>query len=401
MTETVNLKNYDSLKIYKRNLTKYWWVSFYVKAKSYNKNGLHRQSLKVTNQREAERKAKEIYKNFDFTKIIEKKLSNDFRLDIFEPFIKHKERRKKFKDVQYTSQRDKQQFQDWIEPYFQEINYRNITEVEEATDEMVSAITTSGLKEVTCVKYISLLSQMFGHAKSNGVIEKLPTFPVLNRIIGNQRLSYQPKEVKLIVERIKQEYQKTEDIFYDEMVDYIRWCIIDGFRQGLEPMNIRHFQVKLEKFQNYEQGILRIHIKKTKTGKENFLEAYPEFVDINWSRIQNRYPNPTSENFIFFPQSENRLTIWNRVRKNFVRFSRELGLYMKDGRPRPMTALRHMSAQRLILKGHSLDDVSMTMNTSTEMLKKVYLHSSNKEYSLQRHINKYKDYYTRRNSKKA
>jgi hypothetical protein len=48
-----------------------------------------------------------------------------------------------------------------------------------------------------------------------------------------------------------------------------------------------------------------------------------------------------------------------------------------------------------------LDDVSMTMNTNTEMLKKVYLHSSNKEYSLKRHINKYKDYYTRRNSKKA
>jgi hypothetical protein len=401
MTETVNLKNYDSLKIYKRNLTKYWWVSFYVKAKSYNKNGLHRQSLKVTNQREAERKAKEIYKNFDFTKIIEKKLSNDFRLDIFEPFIKHKERRKKFKDVQYTSQRDKQQFQDWIEPYFQEINYRNIAEVEEATDEMVSAITTSGLKEVTCVKYISLLSQMFGHAKNNGVIKQLPTFPVLNRILGGQRPSYEPKEAKQIIERTEEEYQKTEDIFYDEMVDYLRWCLIDGFRQGLEPINIRHFQVKLEKFQNYEQGILRIHIKKTKTGKENFLTTYPEFVDINWSRIQKRYPNPTGEDFVFFPQSEKRLTIWNRVRKNFVRFSRELGLYMKDGLPRPMTALRHMSAQRLILKGHSLDDVSMTMNTSTEMLKKVYLHSSNKEYSLQRHINKYKDYYTRRNSKKA
>jgi perosamine synthetase len=33
-------------------------------------------------------------------KSIEKKLSNDFRLDIFEPFIKHKERRKKFKGLE-------------------------------------------------------------------------------------------------------------------------------------------------------------------------------------------------------------------------------------------------------------------------------------------------------------
>jgi hypothetical protein len=50
---------------------------------------------------------------------------------------------------------------------------------------------------------------------------------------------------------------------------------------------------------------------------------------------------------------------------------------------------------------YSLDGVTMMMNTRTEMLKKVYLHSSNKEYSLQRHIDKYKDYYKRRNSKKT
>lgn len=40
---------------------------------------------------------------------------------------------------------------------------------------------------------------------------------------------------------------------------------------------------------------------------------------------------------------------------------------------------------------YSLDGVTMNLNTNAEMLKKVYLHSSNKEYSLQRHIDKYKD----------
>ena len=67
MTQVIKIKNHSSLQIYKRIDSKYWWVSFYVNAKSYSKNGLHRQSLKLTNKREAERKAKEIYKNFDFS----------------------------------------------------------------------------------------------------------------------------------------------------------------------------------------------------------------------------------------------------------------------------------------------------------------------------------------------
>ena len=44
------------------------------------------------------------------------------------------------------------------------------------------------------------------------------------------------------------------------------------------------------------------------------------------------------------------------------------------------------------MNAYALDGVTMKMNTSAEMLKKVYLYSSNKEYSLQRHIEKYKDY---------
>ena len=88
MTQVIKIKNHSSLQIYKRIDSKYWWVSFYVNAKSYSKNGLHRQSLKLTNQREAERKAKEIYKNFDFSIVQIKNTSIDWRKDLFLPYVK-------------------------------------------------------------------------------------------------------------------------------------------------------------------------------------------------------------------------------------------------------------------------------------------------------------------------
>jgi hypothetical protein len=52
------------------------------------------------------------------------------------------------------------------------------------------------------------------------------------------------------------------------------------------------------------------------------------------------------------------------------------------------------------MTAYSLDGVTMKMNTSTEMLKKVYLHSSNKEFSLQRQINKYKEHYIKKAQRK-
>ena len=55
---------------------------------------------------------------------------------------------------------------------------------------------------------------------------------------------------------------------------------------------------------------------------------------------------------------------------------------MKEKKPRPMTSYRHASAQRMLLKGSSLDDVAMKMNTSKEMIQRVYAHSSNEHFSI-------------------
>jgi hypothetical protein len=402
LKEKVKIKNYGSLSIYKRDRSPFWWVSFYV-SKSYinDKSGFYRQSSKLTNQREAERKAKEIYKNFDFSIVQIKNTSIDWRKDLFLPYVKHKTTRKEHSKNPYEPERDEQQFTQWIEPYLSGCDYRIPDDVEESVNELIYELRDDGKKDVTIVKYISLLSQMFRYAKDRDKITRLPTFPVLTRIIGNQRIGYEPKELVHIENRTSDEFTKIENNFFDEMFDYLRWSKIPGWRQGLEPIMIKHSQVELCNFQNFVQPILRIWVKKTKTNKENYLHAYPQFVDENWTRIMKRNPNPTIEDYVFWPHEKNRIKIWERVRKNFVRFSRELNLYIKDGKTRPMTAIRHGSVQRDILRGKSLTNIALTHNTSEEMIRKVYAHSSNKNFSLQRHIEEYKDYYTRNKKQRA
>lgn len=95
MTQKVNIKNYGSLSIYKRERSPFWWISFYV-SKSYkdDKSGFYRKSLKISNQRQAERKAKEIYQSFDFSNYDKKQQEYNLEKDIFVPFITSRERKK-------------------------------------------------------------------------------------------------------------------------------------------------------------------------------------------------------------------------------------------------------------------------------------------------------------------
>jgi hypothetical protein len=50
----------------------------------------------------------------------------------------------------------------------------------------------------------------------------------------------------------------------------------------------------------------------------------------NCTRITKRNPNYTIEDYVFWPHKKNRIKIWEKVRKNFLSFSRELNLYIKD-----------------------------------------------------------------------
>ena len=81
-------------KIYKyEKKSKFYYVRFWV-CKGYNINGCHTQSLKVSEERQAEKEAIKVFKNFDFKSAIDKnknkikKVERSYYKDIALPYFK-------------------------------------------------------------------------------------------------------------------------------------------------------------------------------------------------------------------------------------------------------------------------------------------------------------------------
>ena len=58
---------------------------------------------------------------------------------------------------------------------------------------------------------------------------------------------------------------------------------------------------------------------------------HPVFTFNIYPKLIKRNPDSTAEDYLFFPKEKNRERLYERIRKNFVRFSRELNLYIKNG----------------------------------------------------------------------
>ena len=68
--------------------------------------------------------------------------------------------------------------------------------------------------------------------------------------------------------------------------------------------------------------------------------------------------------------------LYERIRKNFVRISSELGLYMFNGKRRPMYSIRHMNALKLYEDLKDINLVAQALNTSPDIVKSNYLNYS-------------------------
>ena len=83
-----------------------------------------------------------------------------------------------------------------------------------------------------------------------------------------------------------------------------------------------------------------------------------------------------SDDYIFMSEEKNRNKLYERVRKNFVRISSELGLYMFNGKRRPLYSIRHMNALKLYEDLKNVDLVAQGLNTSSEIVRSNYLNYS-------------------------
>ena len=363
-----------SLKIYQfANGTNYF-CCFYVGTKIL-KSGNKELSLKTKNVNEAIQKAKEVY--YDFFNSPDSKIQNDinFDLDIAQPFFKFRIRHYRNKNPDSTQGiREKQRYENYIGKFFEDVDYRNIDELDDAIEELKENLKQDDKTDNTISKYFNILRLMFKKAVENNVLSKMPYFPPL-KVVNQVRHSYHNDELNLINRKLDSEFKRTKEKFYLHMKDYVNLIRSAGFRPGIEPLKIKNFQCQfvLNRKTN-QKDILAITLFNTKTKPKHRLFCHPFFAKNIYPEILSRNPQPSPEDYLLFPHSdENRRKIYQKISKIFTRISKELNLYYRGGTTRPLYSIRHTFAKNNYVANAPLSVIAKQMNTSEKMLHSAYL----------------------------
>ena len=371
-----------SLKIYQFENSTNYFCNFYV-GTHILKSGNKELSLKTKNVNEARVKAKEEYYKFFNSPDAKKERNISFDLDIAQPFFKFRIRHYRNKNPDSTqAQREQQRYENYIKNFFEDVDYRNIDELDNAIEELKENLKQDDKTDNTISKYFNILSLMFRKAVENSVIKQMPYFPPLN-IVNQVRHSYQNEELNLINRELDKEYKRTEDKFYLDMKDYLNLVRSAGFRPGLEPLKVKMFQCEyILNRKTKVKDIYTIKLFKTKTsyktGKNPRLFCHPFFTKNILPEILKRHQR-SAEDYLLFPHSEvndkkiTRRSIYNKISKTFIRISKKLNLYYRGGTTRPLYSIRHTFAKNNYVSNAPLQVVAKQMNTSEKMLHSAYL----------------------------
>jgi hypothetical protein len=367
-----------SLKIYKKENRNNYFCSFYV-GTNVMKSGNKELSLKTENVKEALKKAKQTFynwheKNKDI--LVNREDKVDIEKEIALPFFKVRIRKYQMKGKSGTLNqgiRERLRWNNYILKFFKDIDYHNPELVNDAIDNLVNDLREDKKTDNTISKYLNILSLMFKRAHNLGTIKYIPEMPSL-KIVNQTRGSYFNEELNLINRKLEEEFKITKDREYLEIKDYINLIRSGGFRPGIQPLLIKNFQYQfLTDKENPNEPILQFTLFDTKTSSKHKLTCHPYFTKNIFPEILKRTEKRSSEDYLLFPNEKNRQKLYNRISKVFVRISKELDLYYRNGQSRPLYSIRHTFISNRYNSGTPLEVIAKSSNTSAKMIQKHYL----------------------------
>ena len=385
--ESVKIQNCDTLRIFKRERSKYWYCRFYIGRKNKSDDGMFQCSLKTINQKEAVKLSKELWKNTPRVEIKEQPVQlNHMCSDIFPKFLKFAKRSKKEINM----------YKNYIAPIMNHIDVRKTDDLITAIEEVKQSCLDRDLKGKTIKKYINIVSLGLGYAQERNLLSKRPKMPSIDTSDSEDRPAFELKEIKQIVERIKEEGRLTEDEFYFEMADFVDFQRSVPVRPGKEPLRIQYKDTSVLQHIKYKgEKVLHINLRDTKTAKKHQLTVNPYFYDEIFTKsMQDRNPIRRPDTYLFFPNETNRDKLYERIRKNFRRITDLLGLTFNQlGQLRTLYSIRHTFFEERYKKGATMDSLAVMGNTSNEMLRKHYIKSKTFELHDEVYGNYYKKKY--------
>ena len=377
--KTLKILPRTNIRIYKFENRNTYFCSFYIGLGHTNKkSGKFEKTLQTKNVNEAIKKATELYKEWFRTHTDTKRVkAKDFDIDIASPYLQFKIRKYKNKTHLKNNEqgeRDKAKWNNYLKPFFEDVDYTDLELVEDIiNDELLSKLKDDGKTGNTINKYMSLITQMFKRAQARGIVSFVPDTPT-QQVINTPRVPYENEELNLINNRCREEYNKTKDIWWLDFKDYLNLLRSAGFRPGLEPLNLKRKDfrfVSSKKNPNDKELVFDIWGTKTKPNHRPIANKF--FTKHIFPEVRDRHSNLSDNDYLLFPNHKDRKALKHKTGKLFVRFSKELGLFYKNGGTRPLYAIRHTYATEQWKNGTTIEDIAELMNTSPRMVISVYL----------------------------
>ena len=376
--ETLQILPRLNIHIYKYGNGKNYYCKFYIGVGHANfKSKRFERCLNTQNVNEAKKIAIQHYQNWFREKIDTKRKERDFNFDLAQPYLEYKIRKYKNKTnlkKNDQAQRDKAKWNNQLKPLFENIDYTDLELVENViNNDLLSKLKDEGKSGNTINKNMSLITQIFKRGQARGIVNFIPDTPT-QQVIDTPRYPFENQELNLINNKCREEFNKTNKIFNLEAKDFYNLCRSAGFRPGLEPLSLKRKDFEYIKSQKKPDEIfLKFTVWGTKTKPKHLPISNPFFTRNIFPEILNRHHYLKDDDYLLFPYEKNRNSVYQKVSKLFVRFSKELNLFYHKGGTRPLYTLRHTYATELYKKGTSIDDIAQLMNTSPRMVLKVYL----------------------------
>ena len=379
ITKKIKIKNCDSLRLFKRKRSKYWYAGIVV-PRTVKLNCFLFKSLRTTDTNEAKIKGKEFW--FEHIAKDKTKTPPDLIFDyFFEKYLNDLRERVSLDEVYPTLLRaTTSRYESEIKPIIGRLNIREIS-----TDHLnkLKFNLIAKRKEYKTIKnYFTIIRQTFKIAFGLNAVELTPSFPKLKKKKSSPYVPYKKEEIHLITKELRK-VPKTEKKYehYDEVADIVNFLYFVPLRPGREFLSLTHNDVKI--ISSIKGDILVIDPPVRKVEKFNQpIPSHPIAKDMYEKRICKRYPNKTGNEFLFFNNAKKRKSLQKIIYKIFRKISSKLGLYVVDEnakRHRPLYSLRSSNFIETYAKSGNLDLTSRVGNSSPKQLNDSYLRKFSEE----------------------
>lgn len=363
-----HIKGYPStLVVYKTPASRFYWTRFYYNGKNRIK------TTKCETLRDAKSFAIEFYKTTLLSPANSITKTRDKAFSVvgsqFFASIESNSNTQTYK-VDYA------RYKQHILPAFKTQPIDTITNAE--ISHFIAKLSRTGIKPATIKHHIIVLRKVMKFAIANDLMKNLPVFP---KITGKLQTSL--KRDYLTVEEYDQVIKSAEKLALDKEIvrgipitiemKFLIQFIVNSFIRPSDIRVIKHKHINLRNDGNIQW--LELTHPATKTN-QNAVQAMPVSVFIYQNLMEYRKLhsiNRGPDNYVFFPEYENRNTAIQTFARLFNRIIEHTELEVKTDKQITLYSLRHTAIMMRLIIGE-VDTLILSRNarTSQAMIDRFY-----------------------------